>query len=62
MNKIFNILKATIFLLIGIALLFIPYSRFKELFPAAPAPIVIRILGVVIALCGIIILAAAFMD
>lgn len=62
MKQIFNCLKGVLFLLFGIALLLIPYSQFKELFPAAPAPLIIRILGIVIMLCGIVILAAVFMD
>ncbi|MDE6220892.1 MAG: hypothetical protein K2G51_10785 [Lachnospiraceae bacterium] len=61
MKSIFNCLKGVLFLLFGAALLIIPYSRFKEIFPAAPAPLWVRILGVVIVLCGIVILAAAFM-
>ena len=60
MKQIFNCLKGVLFLLLGIVLLFIPYSQFKEFFPAAPAPLVVRILGVIIVLCGIIILAAVF--
>lgn len=62
MKQIFNSLKGILFLILGIILILIPYSRFKELFPAAPAPLIIRILGVVIVLCGIIILAAFFMS
>lgn len=62
MRKIFNIVKGILFLILGIILVITPYSQFKELFPAAPASIIIKILGVVIVLCGIIILAAAFMS
>ncbi len=62
MKRVFNSIKGILFLLLGIILVLIPYSQFKELFSAAPAPIVIRILGAVIILCGIAILAAAFMS
>lgn len=58
MKQIFNYLKGVLFILLGGVLLFIPYSLFKEFFPAAPAPLVVKILGVVIMLCGIVILAA----
>lgn len=60
MKKIFNILKGMLFLLLGIILMLVPYSRFKELFPEAPTPFIIKILGAVIVLCGIIILAITF--
>ncbi len=61
MRLLFNCLKGALFLLLGFVLLLIPYSRFKEIFPAAPAPLLVKILGVVIVLCGVVILAAAFM-
>lgn len=57
-----NIFKGVLFLSLGIALLLIPYSQFKKVFPAAPAPLILRGSGIVIALCGIVILAAVFMD
>lgn len=60
MKQMFNYLKGILFVLLGIALLLLPYSRFKEFFSAAPAPMVVKILGVVIMLCGSVILAAAF--
>lgn len=62
MKQMFNYIKGVLFLLLGIALLLLPYSRFKEFFPAAPAPMVVKILGVVIVLCGSVILAAAFLN
>ena len=61
MGNIFNIIKGILFLIVGIILVIVPYPKFKELFPAAPAPIVIKILGAVIVFCGIVIRAAALM-
>ena len=61
MKQMFNCLKGALFLILGVALLIIPYSQFKEYYPAAPTPLVVRILGVVIVLCGVVILAAASM-
>ena len=58
---IFDCIKGILFLLLGIALVFVPYSKFKDLFPAAPPSAVVKIIGVVIMLCGVIILAVSFM-
>ena len=61
MKGIFDYIKGILFLLLGIALVFVPYSKFKDLFPAAPSSVVVKIIGIVIILCGVIILAVSFM-
>ncbi len=62
MTGIFNFIKGILFLLLGVAVVFVPYSKFKNLFPAAPPPAVVKILGVVVILCGVITLAVSFVD
>lgn len=61
MTGIFDCIKGILFLLLGIALVFVPYLKFKDLFPAAPSLAVVKIGGIVMMLCGVIILAVSFM-
>lgn len=62
MKRIFNILKGLLFIFLGVILILTPYSRFKETFPGAPAPLLIKVLGGIIVLCGAVILAALFIN
>lgn len=38
---------------VGLIILFGPYDKFKEAAPKAPSKTVVKVLGAVIALCGI---------
>ncbi len=58
MRTIFNILKCLLLLAAGLYLLLVPYDQLKGYFPNALSPVMIKISGGVIVLCGIIILLA----
>ncbi|MFW5672113.1 MAG: hypothetical protein ACOCM8_07480 [Acetivibrio ethanolgignens] len=56
-----NLIKVILFLCAGAGLLFVPYERLKSWFPRVPKPVVIKILGVIVLLCGFAILALQMM-
>jgi len=58
MRTIINIIKCLLFLAAGLYLLLVPYDKFKSYFPNALSPVMIKVSGGVIVLCGIIILLA----
>ena len=49
LDGIYGILVAAI----GLMLLFGPYEKFKEAYPKAPSKTVVKVLGAVIAVCGV---------
>lgn len=55
MDMIFNMIEGIVLLGAGGFLLFVPYEKFKKLFPKAPSPVVVKIFGVFIAICGILV-------
>lgn len=62
MKLAIDIIKCILFLGIGLYLMLGSYDTFKEIFPKAPAPIVIKVIGGVITLCGIIILVLIIVE
>lgn len=46
---------------IGLMILFGPYEKFKESFPKAPSKAVVKVLGAVVAICGIGLFALSAM-
>lgn len=55
-------IRGILFIIIGIILIIIPYAKFKEIFPKAPGPAIVKILGGVIVFCGIIIAAIPLLE
>ena len=55
MKNIINIIKCFIFLGAGFLLLFVPYNKIQSEFPKAPTPIVVKVTGVIVLICGIVI-------
>lgn len=55
MKKIMDILRGIVFLIAGALLLLTPYAKVKAIFPNAPAPIIVKIMGGIVLLCGILI-------
>ena len=55
MKNIINLIKCIIFLGAGIAILLLPYDKFKAVFPNAPSPVVVKVMGFVILLCALVI-------
>ena len=49
LDGIYGILVAVV----GLMVLFGPYDKFKESYPKAPSKTVVKVLGAVIAICGI---------
>ena len=49
LDGIYGILVAVV----GLMILFGPYEKFKESYPKAPSKTVVKVLGAVIALCGV---------
>lgn len=56
MRNIINILKCVLFLGAGILLLLAPYSKVKMIFPNAPSAVVVKVMGGIVLLCGLVIL------
>ena len=55
MKNIINIIKCFIFLGAGFLLLFVQYNKIQSAFPKAPTPIVVKVTGVIVLICGIVI-------
>ena len=55
MKNIINIIKCFIFLGAGFLLLFVPYNKIQSAFHKAPTPIVVKVTGVIVLICGIVI-------
>lgn len=55
MKNIINMIKCFIFLGAGLLLLFVPYNKIQSVFPKAPAPIVVKVMGVIVLICGVVI-------
>ena len=49
LDGIYGILVAVV----GLLILFGPYEKFKESYPKAPSKTVVKVLGAVIAVCGV---------
>lgn len=62
MSFIFNVLKVILFLGAGIGLLIVPYEQFHSWFPNAPGPAIVKVIGALVLLCGIVILIALLID
>lgn len=54
MGNIVNLIKCVLFLAAGLLLLLVPHKKFKEIFPKAPAAAVVKVGGVIVILCGIV--------
>lgn len=55
MPSIGVLLRTILFLVLGLGLLFVPYEKFQTWFPNAPRPGIVKIIGVVVLLCGILL-------
>ena len=55
MKNIIKIIKCFIFLGEGFMLLFVPYNKIQSAFTKAPTPIVVKVTGVIVLICGIVI-------
>lgn len=62
MHFFINLIKVILFLGAGAGLVLVPYEQFKSWFPKAPGPMAVKIVGVVVLLCGLIILVALMME
>ena len=58
MKTFLNLLRGAVLLAAGLFLLLVPYAKFQGIFPKAPAPAVVRVLGAVVVFCGVLVLLA----
>lgn len=52
MRNLINLIKCVLFLGAGLLIIFFPYDKFKAIFPNAPSPVVVKVMGIIILLCG----------
>lgn len=55
MKNVFNVIRCIVLLGAGVLILLAPYEKIKLIFPNAPSPAIVKIMGVIAILCGIVI-------
>ena len=56
-QTIFDSIYGIIFTVIGLLFLFAPHDTITRIFPKAPSKAVVKVLGAIIAFCGIVMVA-----
>ncbi|MBD5546778.1 MAG: hypothetical protein HDQ97_05205 [Lachnospiraceae bacterium] len=52
-RTIVNVIATIFILLMGGMTLFLPYEKFKKIFPNAPSKMAVKVLGAIATVCGI---------